>query len=497
MMADSGARGNDSQMRQLAGMRGLINNTSGKVIELPIKANYREGLNILEYFISSRGARKGLADTALRTADSGYLTRRLVDVSQDVIIYEDDCCATEGLNIAPIWRETTSKERSMATASKEAYFETLNERLVGRYLVNDLRDDNGELIMSKTKLLTSVDAKKIVDYLISVGRESIEIRSVLNCKAKRGVCAKCYGANLANGNLVTVGEAVGVIAAQSIGEPGTQLTMRTFHTGGVASAEDITQGLPRVEELFESRRPKSAAIITRISGSVRIEEIKKLKTVIVTAEDGTEENYPVPYGYKIKVTDGDVVKAGEPLTEGSIYSNDLLAIKGQQVVQDYIITEVQKVYRSQGVDIDDKHIEVIISQMLRKARVKDGGSSYILGGTLVDRKEIEEENRKIQARIDAGETELKLIEVEPVLQGITKASSNSDSFMSAASFQETTKALTDAAIHGKSDRLRGLKENVIIGKLVPAGTGMEVYNNIQLVKNDSFLEQHNNQGTNV
>ena len=497
MMADSGARGNDSQMRQLAGMRGLINNTSGKVIELPIKANYREGLNILEYFISSRGARKGLADTALRTADSGYLTRRLVDVSQDVIIYEDDCCATEGLNIAPIWRETTSKERSMATASKEAYFETLNERLVGRYLVNDLRDDNCELIMSKTKLLTSVDAKKIVDYLISVGRESIEIRSVLNCKAKRGVCAKCYGANLANGNLVTVGEAVGVIAAQSIGEPGTQLTMRTFHTGGVASAEDITQGLPRVEELFESRRPKNAAIITRLSGSVRIEEIKKLKTVIVTAEDGSEENYPVPYGYKIKVNDGDTVEAGEPLTEGSIYSNDLLAIKGQQVVQDYIITEVQKVYRSQGVDIDDKHIEVIISQMLRKARVKDGGSSYILGGTLVDRKEIEEENRKIQARIDAGETELKLIEVEPVLQGITKASSNSDSFMSAASFQETTKALTDAAIHGKSDRLRGLKENVIIGKLVPAGTGMEVYNNIQLVKNDSFLEQHNNQGTNV
>ncbi len=470
MMADSGARGSINQIRQLAGMRGLIANTSGSTIEMPIRANYREGLNILEYFISSRGARKGLADTALRTADSGYLTRRLVDVSQDVIIREEDCGTTEGIEVYTI-------------RNGNEIIEPLQERLIGRYLMDDLRDPNtGELIMSKNKLMTEADAKKVV----ASGIEKVTIRSVLSCKAKHGVCAKCYGVNLANNNLVAVGEAVGVIAAQSIGEPGTQLTMRTFHTGGIASADDITQGLPRVEELFECRRPKNAAIITRIDGKVRIEEIKKTRNIIVTNQDtGEEEYYPVPYGYKIRVHDGDTVLAGDSLTEGSVNPNDILAVKGQQAVQNYIITEVQKVYRLQGVDINDKHIEVIVRQMLKKVKIDDSGSSFMLPGSLVDKKEIDIENKKIQDRINAGETDLSLITTVPVLQGITKASSNSDSFLSAASFQETTKALTDAAIRGKSDKLLGLKENVIIGKLVPAGTGMDVYNNTQVVKNES------------
>ena len=470
MMADSGARGSINQIRQLAGMRGLIANTSGSTIEMPIRANYREGLNILEYFISSRGARKGLADTALRTADSGYLTRRLVDVSQEVIIHEDDCGAKDGLEIYTI-------------KNGNEMIEPLTERLMGRYLVEDLYDEKtGSLIMSKNKLMNSADAKKIAD----AGVERIKIRSVLECKAKRGVCAKCYGANLAFNNVVTVGEAVGVIAAQSIGEPGTQLTMRTFHTGGIASAEDITQGLPRVEELFESRRPKNAAIISRLDGKVRMEEIKKTRNIIVTdAETGIDEYYPVPYGYKIKVKEGDTVTKGEPMTEGSINPGDILAVNGQQAVQNYIINEVQKVYRLQGVDINDKHIEVIVRQMLRKVKVDDGGSSFLLPGSMVDRKEIDIENEKIQARIDAGEEGLKFVTYFPVLQGITKASSNSDSFLSAASFQETTKALTDAAIRGKSDKLLGLKENVIIGKLIPAGTGMDIYNNVQIVKNEN------------
>ncbi len=470
MMADSGARGSINQIRQLAGMRGLIANTSGSTIEMPIRANYREGLNILEYFISSRGARKGLADTALRTADSGYLTRRLVDVSQDVIIREEDCGTDVGIEVYTI-------------KNGNEMIEPLQERLLGRYLMEDLRDANtGELIMSKNKLINEADAKKIVDS----GIEKISIRSVLNCKSKHGVCAKCYGANLANNNLVAIGEAVGIIAAQSIGEPGTQLTMRTFHTGGIASAEDITQGLPRVEELFESRRPKNAAIITKIDGKIRMEEIKKTRNVIVTNQDtGEEEFYPVAYGFKIKVHEGDMVKAGDPLTEGSINPADVLMVNGQQAVQNYIITEVQKVYRLQGVDINDKHIEVIVRQMLRKVKVEDSGSSYLLPGSLVDKKEIDTENEKIQARMDAGETGLSFVTILPVLQGITKASSNSDSFLSAASFQETTKALTDAAIRGKSDKLLGLKENVIIGKLIPAGTGMDVYNNIQVVKNES------------
>ena len=472
MMADSGARGSISQIRQLAGMRGLIANTSGTTIEIPIRANYREGLNILEYFISSRGARKGLADTALRTADSGYLTRRLVDVSQDVIIREDDCHADDGLEVFEI-------------KNGNEMIEPLAERLVGRYLVEDLRDASGELIVSKNKLMNETDANKVVES----GVEAIKIRSVLHCKSKQGVCAKCYGANLANGNSVSVGEAVGVIAAQSIGEPGTQLTMRTFHTGGIASAEDITQGLPRVEELFEGRRPKNAAILSKITGSVHIEEIKTTRNIIVTNDEtGESESYMIPYNLKIRVKEGEIIDKGTRLTEGNIYPTDILNILGTHAVQNYIITEVQKVYRLQGVDINDKHIEVIVRQMLRKIKVEETGSSYLLPGTLVDKKEIDTINEELQARIDAGEYDLQLITTTPVLQGITKASSNSESFLSAASFQETTKALTDAAIRGKSDTLQGLKENVIIGKLIPAGTGMECYNNVSVVKNESYID---------
>ncbi|WP_281527429.1 DNA-directed RNA polymerase subunit beta' [Ruminococcus champanellensis] len=472
MMADSGARGSINQIRQLAGMRGLIANTSGATIEMPIRANYREGLNILEYFISSRGARKGLADTALRTADSGYLTRRLVDVSQDVIIREHDCHADDGIEVYEI-------------RNGNEMIEPLAERLVGRYLVEDLRDDKGELIVSKNKLMNSADAKRVVES----GVETIKIRSVLRCKAKQGVCAKCYGANLANGNLVNVGEAVGIIAAQSIGEPGTQLTMRTFHTGGIASAEDITQGLPRVEELFEGRRPKNAAIIARMSGRVQIEEVNKTRNVVLTnLETGESETYMIPYNFKIRVRPGQDIEQGEKLTEGNIYPTDILNILGPQAVQNYIIDEVQKVYRLQGVDINDKHIEVIVRQMLRKIKVEDSGSSYLLPGALVDSKEVAQINEELQERINNGEETLSLITTTPVLQGITKASSSSESFLSAASFQETTKALTDAAIRGKSDHLLGLKENVIIGKLVPAGTGMDIYNKVQVVKNEGYLE---------
>ena len=482
MMADSGARGSISQIRQLAGMRGLIANTSGTVIEIPIRANYREGLNILEYFIASRGARKGLADTALRTADSGYLTRRLVDVSQDVIIREEDCGTTDGIEVYEI-------------RNGNEVVEPFSERLVGRYLSEDLRDESGELIVSRNKLVTDADAKKIID----AGVEKIKIRSVLNCKARSGVCAKCYGANLANNNMVSVGEAVGIIAAQSIGEPGTQLTMRTFHTGGVASAdaEDITQGLPRVEELFESRRPKGAAILSRIPGKIHIEEVKTTRNIIVTNDEtGETESYMIPYNLKIRVQEGEVITKGSRLTEGNIYPADILNILGTQEVQNYIINEVQKVYRLQGVDINDKHIEVIVRQMLRKIKVEDTGSSYLLPGTLVDKKEIDAINEELQARIDAGEYDVQLVQTSPVLQGITKASSNSDSFMSAASFQETTKALTDAAIRGKSDKLLGLKENVIIGKLIPAGTGMECYSHVKVVKNETFTDHSTSPLTN-
>jgi len=454
MMADSGARGSINQIRQLAGMRGLIANTSGETIEIPIRANYREGLNIMEYFISSRGARKGLADTALRTADSGYLTRRLVDVSQEVIIRTEDCGTTEGIDVYEI-REGKEK------------IESLQERLVGRYLVDDFLDENGNVLVSKDKLINDADAQKI----IATGAQTVKIRSVLTCCAKHGVCAKCYGSSLANGNPITIGEAVGIIAAQSIGEPGTQLTMRTFHTGGIASAEDITQGLPRVEELFESRRPKSSAIITKISGKARIEEIKKTRHVIVTADDGTEEAYAVPFGYRMKIDEGDYLTAGDPITEGSINPHDVLLVKGEEAVQNYIISEVQKVYRLQGVDINDKHIEVIVRQMMRKVRIDEPGDSYLLPASTIDKNELAKIIEQLDERRANGE-DVTYPTYSPVLLGITKAALATDSFLSAASFQETTRVLTDAAIHGKVDPLLGLKENVIIGKLIPAGTGM-------------------------
>ena len=465
MMADSGARGSMSQIRQLAGMRGLIANTSGTVIEIPIRANYREGLNILEYFISSRGARKGLADTALRTADSGYLTRRLVDVSQDVIIREDDCGATDGLEVFDICE------------GKES-IESLHERLIGRYLVEDFVDEaTGEVLVSKDKMMDDNDA----DIIVGRGTKRIKIRSILHCTARHGVCKKCYGANLANGQPVTVGEAVGIIAAQSIGEPGTQLTMRTFHTGGVASAEDITQGLPRVEELFEGRKPKHLAIISEIPGTVSFEEVKKNRHVVVTdSKNGDSRSYLIPFGSRVIVNEGDVIQAGARITEGSVNPHDVLAISGPDAVQDYLIEEVQRVYRMQGVDINDKHIEVIVRQMMKKVRVEDAGDTTLLPSSLVEKSELLAENLKIRERIAAGEVDLKEATCTPVLLGITKASLATDSFLSAASFQETTRVLTDAAIKGKVDPLLGLKENVIIGKLVPAGTGMQCYSNVDV-----------------
>ena len=465
MMADSGARGSMSQIRQLAGMRGLIANTSGKTIEIPIRANYREGLNILEYFISSRGARKGLADTALRTADSGYLTRRLVDVSQDVIIREEDCGATDGLEVFDI------KE------GKES-IESLHERLIGRYLVEDFVDpETGAVLVSKDKMMDDNDA----DIIVGHGVERIKVRSILNCRARHGVCKKCYGANLANGQPVTVGEAVGIIAAQSIGEPGTQLTMRTFHTGGVASAEDITQGLPRVEELFEGRKPKHLAIISEIGGRVTFEDIKKNRHVVVTdQESGESKSYLIPFGSRIIVNEGDVIEKGTRITEGSVNPHDVLAISGTHAVQDYLIEEVQRVYRMQGVDINDKHIEVIVRQMMKKVKVEDPGDTKLLPSSLVEKTEFEVENQIVRERIAAGETDLREATCSPTLLGITKASLATDSFLSAASFQETTRVLTDAAIKGKVDPLLGLKENVIIGKLVPAGTGMKCYSSVEI-----------------
>lgn len=460
MMAESGARGSINQIRQLAGMRGLMASTSGKTIEIPIKSNFREGLSVLEYFISARGARKGMADTALRTADSGYLTRRLVDVSQDVIIRENDCGATKG-----IWVEDI-KEGNQT-------IEPFNERLVGRYLVEDLYDNDGNLVISKDHMMTEADADKI----IAMGITRIQIRSVLECRARKGVCTHCYGMNLASGDPCGLGEAVGIIAAQSIGEPGTQLTMRTFHTGGVAGS-DITQGLPRVEELFEARKPKKVATLAEISGRVNIEESKRttLKTVnIVNTENGDTRSYQLASSSGIRVEDGQYVEQGEQLNDGALSPHDILRVRDPRAVHDYLIKEVQKVYRQQGVDINDKHIEVIVRQMMRKVKVEDAGDAKVLPGSVIDLLEFEDYNNEVQARIDAGETDLKLATCSPTLMGITKASLATESFLSAASFQETTRVLTEAAIKGKVDPLLGLKENVIIGKLIPAGSGMSEY----------------------
>ncbi len=465
MMADSGARGSMSQIRQLAGMRGLIANTSGKTIEIPIRANYREGLNILEYFISSRGARKGLADTALRTADSGYLTRRLVDVSQEVIIRDEDCGTHEGLEIFDI------------KAGESNVIESLHERLIGRYLLDDFCDENGNVLVSKDVMMGDREA----DIIVNSGAQSVKIRSVLSCRAKHGACRKCYGSNLANRQPVTVGEAVGIIAAQSIGEPGTQLTMRTFHTGGVASAEDITQGLPRVEELFEARKPKSLAIISEIDGEVRFEEIKNARhAVVYNKETSDERAYLIPFGFRVKVAEGQQIKKGDKITDGAVNPHDILDILGPEAVMNYLISEVQSTYRLQGVEINDKHIEVIVRQMMRKVKVDDAGSTGFLSGQTYDKNDVLYENEQIKKRIAAGETDLREATFTQLLLGITKAALATDSFMSAASFQETTRVLTDAAIKGKVDPLVGLKENVIIGKLIPAGTGMQRYANVEL-----------------
>ena len=483
MMLDSGARGNDSQLRQLAGMRGLIANTAGKTIEIPIRANYREGLNILEYFISSRGARKGLADTALRTADSGYLTRRLVDVSQDVIIREEDCGCTEGSDVYDIF---DGKRRIVS----------LTERLTGRYLLNDFVDeDTGELIMSKDKMMSEDDAKRVADKVyeyhdrkVAAGEEpegslaKIKIRSLLTCQSEHGVCIKCYGANLATGEPVTVGEAVGIIAAQSIGEPGTQLTMRTFHTGGAKDQSDITEGLPRVEELFEARKPKSLALISEISGTVSEREIKKVRNIIVTDPETLEEKaYPIHYGMRVKVEPGDHINKGDTITEGALNPHDILAVLGVEAVHDYLIREVQRTYRMQGVDVNDKHIEVIVRQMMKKVKITDPGDTTFLPGAVVDKLEFKAENARVAAKAQETGEELAEAQCMPVLMGITKASLATESFLSAASFQETTRVLTDAAIKGKSDPLLGLKENVIIGKLLPSGTGMKCYSDVQVL----------------
>ena len=460
MMAQSGARGNMNQLRQIAGMRGLMANTSGKAVEIPIKSCFREGLDVLEYFISSHGARKGLADTALRTADSGYLTRRLVDVSQDIIVREEDCGTTEGIVISDI-------------KDGNQIIEKLQERLVGRYPTKDImHPETGELLASKEDMITEKVASKIVE----AGITKVEVRSSLACRAKHGVCCKCYGMSLARREEVRIGEAVGIVAAQSIGEPGTQLTMRTFHTGGVAGG-DITQGLPRVEELFEARKPKGLAVITEIAGTVSIADDKKRKEVTVTGKDDAK-TYTISFGSKLKVKEGDYLEAGDPITEGSINPNDILLIKGPQGVYEYLISEVQKVYRNQGVDINDKHIEVIGRQMLKKVRVEDSGDTTMFPGALVDMYEFEDENKKM---VEEGKRPAK---GKRTLLGITKASLSTESFLSAASFQETTRVLTDAAIKGKVDPLLGLKENVIIGKLIPAGTGMNAYKNIHINTED-------------
>nr|WP_295286696.1 DNA-directed RNA polymerase subunit beta' [uncultured Blautia sp.] len=468
MMADSGARGSDKQIKQLAGMRGLMADTTGHTIELPIKSNFREGLEVLEYFMSAHGARKGMSDTALRTADSGYLTRRMVDVSQELIVRETDCCEN---------RPEISGMYVKGFMDGKEEIENLQERITGRFACETITNKDGEVLVKANHMITPRRAARIMSEGVSANGgpiEEVKIRTILTCKCKVGVCAKCYGANMATGEAVQVGEAVGIIAAQSIGEPGTQLTMRTFHSGGVAGG-DITQGLPRVEELFEARKPKGLAIITEIPGVAVINDTKKKREIIVTnPEDGDSKTYLIPYGSRIKITDGQVLEAGDELTEGSVNPHDILRIKGVRAVQDYMIREVQRVYRLQGVEISDKHIEVLVRQMLKKIRIEDNGDTEFLPGTLVDVLEFEEVNENLEKE---GKTPA---EGKQVMLGITKASLATDSFLSAASFQETTKVLTEAAIKGKVDHLVGLKENVIIGKLIPAGTGLKRYRDIQL-----------------
>ena len=475
MMADSGARGSDKQIKQLAGMRGLMADTTGKTIELPIKSNFREGLDVLEYFMSAHGARKGMSDTALRTADSGYLTRRLVDVSQDLIIRETDCC-TDRSEIAGMYVS--------AFMDGKEEIESLQERITGRFACEDICDADGNVLVAANHMITPKRAALVMSKGVDENGEPLEkvkIRTILTCRSKVGVCAKCYGANMATGQAVQVGEAVGIIAAQSIGEPGTQLTMRTFHSGGVAG-DDITQGLPRVEELFEARKPKGLAIITEFAGVANIKDTKKKREIIVTSpETGETKAYLIPYGSRIKITDGAFLEAGDELTEGSVNPHDILKIKGVRAVQDYMLQEVQRVYRLQGVEINDKHVEVIVRQMLKKIRIENNGDSDFLPGTMVDFLEYEEENEKLAAE---GK---EPAEGKQVLLGITKASLATNSFLSAASFQETTKVLTEAAIKGKIDPLIGLKENVIIGKLIPAGTGMKRYRSIHL---DSDIDEN-------
>ena len=475
MMADSGARGSDKQIKQLAGMRGLMADTTGKTIELPIKSNFREGLDVLEYFMSAHGARKGMSDTALRTADSGYLTRRLVDVSQDLIIRETDCC-TDRSEIAGMYVS--------AFMDGKEEIESLQERITGRFACEDICDADGNVLVAANHKITPKRAALVMSKGVDENGEPLEkvkIRTILTCRSKVGVCAKCYGANMATGQAVQVGEAVGIIAAQSIGEPGTQLTMRTFHSGGVAG-DDITQGLPRVEELFEARKPKGLAIITEFAGVANIKDTKKKREIIVTSpETGETKAYLIPYGSRIKITDGAFLEAGDELTEGSVNPHDILKIKGVRAVQDYMLQEVQRVYRLQGVEINDKHVEVIVRQMLKKIRIENNGDSDFLPGTMVDFLEYEEENEKLAAE---GK---EPAEGKQVLLGITKASLATNSFLSAASFQETTKVLTEAAIKGKIDPLIGLKENVIIGKLIPAGTGMKRYRSIHL---DSDIDEN-------
>ena len=466
IIATSGARGSIKQLRQLAGMRGLMFATDGKTIEIPIKSNFREGLTMLEYFMGAKGSRKSLSDTALRTADSGYLTRRLVDVSQEVIIREEDCGAREGIVVSAI----TENGKPL---------ESLSERLSGRYTINPiLNPQNGAVIVDANELITEPMAKEIE----RVGVHDVEVRSILRCRARRGVCAHCYGADLASGKPVSIGEAVGVIAAQSIGEPGTQLTMRTFHTGGVAGS-DITQGLPRVEELFEARRPKKTAIIAETDGTAHItvdKKIHKIRVDVPGVPEAQQKVYDVPFGMRLIVEEGAPVRRGQAMTEGALYPVDILENNGLQAAYDYIIREVQKVYRGEDVEINDKHIEVIARQMTRKVRIVDRGDTELLDGAVVDVMELQAENEAVQARIDAGERDLRLAESRPELLGITKASLRTESFLSAASFQETTRVLTSAAIRGKVDHLLGLKENVIIGKLIPAGTGLDVYHDIEI-----------------